>query len=131
MPAKYVRANGSYIFEVKTFAFLYNWAMTVILCACHVQCGTISVTINYFLYIPWTYSNPKFCVLIDTLLLFPVTVQDLGNGNSFTMAAEVGLLTHNIKIIGEDYSKLFSQSFGARVLIGTAPGDEYDYVGKI
>ena len=46
------------------------------------------------------------------------------------MAAEVGLLTRNIRVIGNDYNKLFEQSFGTRVIIGTVPGDTGDFVGK-
>lgn len=34
------------------------------------------------------------------------------------MAAEVGLLTRNVKVIGEDYGKLQEQSFGGRILVG-------------
>ena len=37
---------------------------------------------------------------------------------TFTMSAEVGLLTRNIKIVGENYTRLIQDSFGARVLIG-------------
>ena len=36
----------------------------------------------------------------------------------YTFTAEVGLLTRNVKIIGEDYSQLQKQSFGGRILIG-------------
>ena len=40
------------------------------------------------------------------------------NGQSVNVAAPVGLLTRNIKIIGEDYENLYRQSYGARVLVG-------------
>lgn len=33
------------------------------------------------------------------------------------MAAEVGLLTRNIRVEGASYNKLYSQSFGARILV--------------
>ena len=42
------------------------------------------------------------------------------------MAAEVGLLTKNIKIVGEDYGDLQSEAFGARVLVGTYYDDVTD-----
>lgn len=34
------------------------------------------------------------------------------------MSAEVGLITRNIKIVGEDYRRLIPESFGARVIVG-------------
>ena len=40
------------------------------------------------------------------------------NGNNINLQAVVALLTRNIKIEGEDYDNLFSESFGARVLVG-------------
>ena len=43
---------------------------------------------------------------------------DARHGN-FTIAAEVGLLSHNIKVIGESYPEQQEQAFGARVLVGT------------
>lgn len=39
---------------------------------------------------------------------------------SIKMAAEVGLLTRNIKIEGGAYAKQESQSFGARIVVGRA-----------
>ena len=33
------------------------------------------------------------------------------------MAAEVGLLTRNIRVEGASYSKLYREAFGARVLV--------------
>ncbi|KAF3822699.1 hypothetical protein GH733_008073, partial [Mirounga leonina] len=40
-----------------------------------------------------------------------------GTGQSYTLAADVGILSRNIKILGEDYPGWFKESFGARVLI--------------
>ncbi len=48
---------------------------------------------------------------------------------TITMAAEVGLLTRNIKIIGNDYSKLASESFGARVVVGTYNSGLAEFLG--
>lgn len=38
--------------------------------------------------------------------------------NGITLAAEVGLLSRNIKIEGADYADLYKQSFGGRILVG-------------
>nr|XP_058131903.1 fibrocystin-L isoform X2 [Dasypus novemcinctus] len=42
-----------------------------------------------------------------------------GTGQSYTLAADVGLLSRNIKIVGEDYPGWFKESFGARVLVSS------------
>ena len=34
------------------------------------------------------------------------------------MSTEVGLLTRNIRVIGENYDRLQDESFGARILVG-------------
>ena len=47
------------------------------------------------------------------------------------MAAEVGLLTRNIKIIGEDYAQLQNEAFGARVLVGSYTEDGSTFTGKL
>ena len=46
------------------------------------------------------------------------------------MGAAVGLLSRNIKIIGEDYDKLYKQSHGARVLVGLVVNQGETYAGK-
>ncbi|XP_071946022.1 fibrocystin-L-like [Antedon mediterranea] len=56
-----------------------------------------------------------------------VTLED--GSLTYTEAAEVGLLTRNIQIIGADYSNLFEESFGARVLIGKFNQDGIEYKG--
>ncbi|XP_066271366.1 fibrocystin-L-like [Branchiostoma lanceolatum] len=48
---------------------------------------------------------------------------------TINMAAEVGLLTRNVQIIGEDYNNLFEESFGARVLVGTFTQKDVEYTG--
>ena len=48
---------------------------------------------------------------------------------SYTIAADVGLLTRNIKIIGQDYAAMFEESFGARVVVGTYSWAGIDYKG--
>ncbi|XP_022094388.1 fibrocystin-L-like [Acanthaster planci] len=51
----------------------------------------------------------------------------------YTLAAEVGLLTRNIKIEGNDYDLLFKESFGARVIVGRffQSGTEYKGYARI
>ncbi|XP_078617899.1 fibrocystin-L-like [Branchiostoma floridae x Branchiostoma japonicum] len=53
----------------------------------------------------------------------------LADGQTINMAAEVALLTRNVKIIGEDYDELFGESFGARVIVGTFFQDGDQYLG--
>ncbi|XP_063041153.1 fibrocystin-L-like [Engraulis encrasicolus] len=53
-----------------------------------------------------------------------------GSSKSYTLAADVGLLTRNIKIIGHAHAELMSQSFGARVVVGTFSDKGIDYRGK-
>lgn len=53
----------------------------------------------------------------------------------YAIKAEVGLLSRNIRIIGADYNDMFSESFGARVIVGTQMelgdnGDLIRHVGK-
>ena len=40
------------------------------------------------------------------------------NGQDIRLSAKVALLTRNIKIVGEEYNELISESFGARVIVG-------------
>ena len=56
-------------------------------------------------------------------------------GLSYEIKAEVGLLSRNIRIIGADYSDMFSESFGARVIVGiqtelSENGDPIPHIGK-
>ncbi|KAJ8273405.1 hypothetical protein GJAV_G00101260 [Gymnothorax javanicus] len=53
-----------------------------------------------------------------------------GTSRSYRLAADIGVLTRNIKIIGEDYPGLYSESFGARVLVGTFSSGGVTYRGK-
>lgn len=58
---------------------------------------------------------------------FSVNLVELDQRHSnFTIAAEVGLLSHNIKVIGESYPEQQKEAFGARILVGT-----YSYEGDI
>ncbi|XP_054620387.1 fibrocystin-L-like isoform X2 [Dunckerocampus dactyliophorus] len=49
---------------------------------------------------------------------------------SYTLAADVGLLSRNIKIIGQEYGGMMEESFGARLLVGTFFVDGISYKGK-
>ena len=56
-------------------------------------------------------------------------------GRSYEIKAEVGFLSRNIRIIGADYSDMFSESFGARVIVGMQTeldenGDPVPHVGE-
>uniref|UniRef100_A0A673FZ74 Fibrocystin-L-like n=1 Tax=Sinocyclocheilus rhinocerous TaxID=307959 RepID=A0A673FZ74_9TELE len=42
-----------------------------------------------------------------------------GTSRSYQLAGNVALLTRNIKIIGQEYPEMNTQSYGARVLVGT------------
>ncbi|CAJ1082786.1 fibrocystin-L-like [Xyrichtys novacula] len=53
-----------------------------------------------------------------------------GTSYSYTLAADVALLSRNIKIIGEEYDEMMKESFGARVLVGTFTSDGITYRGK-
>uniref|UniRef100_A0A3Q2Z1Q4 PKHD1 like 1, tandem duplicate 1 n=1 Tax=Hippocampus comes TaxID=109280 RepID=A0A3Q2Z1Q4_HIPCM len=43
------------------------------------------------------------------------------------LAADVGLLTRNIKIIGDEYANMFAESFGARMLVGAFSSEGIDF----
>ena len=49
---------------------------------------------------------------------------------TYGLKAEVGLLTRNIKIEGNDYNNLLEESFGARVIVGRFFQDGEMYLGK-
>ncbi|XP_054461971.1 PKHD1 like 1, tandem duplicate 1 [Anoplopoma fimbria] len=53
-----------------------------------------------------------------------------GTSFSYTLAADVGLVTRNIKIIGQEYPEMMAESFGARLLVGSYSWDGIDYKGK-
>nr|XP_046273956.1 PKHD1 like 1, tandem duplicate 1 [Scatophagus argus] len=53
-----------------------------------------------------------------------------GTSFSYTLAADVGLLTRNIKIIGQEYPEMMQESFGARLLVGSYSWAGIDYKGQ-
>ncbi|XP_016299954.1 fibrocystin-L-like [Sinocyclocheilus anshuiensis] len=53
-----------------------------------------------------------------------------GTSRSYQLAGNVALLTRNIKIIGQEYPEMNTQSYGARVLVGTFFSGVIDFRGK-
>ncbi|NP_001305057.1 PKHD1 like 1, tandem duplicate 1 isoform X1 [Danio rerio] len=53
-----------------------------------------------------------------------------GTSRSYQLAGNVALLTRNIQIIGQEYPEMFTQSYGARVLVGTFFVDGITFRGK-
>ncbi|XP_031760464.1 fibrocystin-L [Xenopus tropicalis] len=49
---------------------------------------------------------------------------------NYTLAADVALLTRNIKIIGQDYPGWYQESFGVRVLVSTFSMNNVQYTGS-
>lgn len=52
-----------------------------------------------------------------------------GTSGSYQLAGNVALLTRNIKIIGQEYPEMNTQSYGARVLVGTFFSGGIDFRG--
>ncbi|KAM9737277.1 LOW QUALITY PROTEIN: PKHD1 like 1, tandem duplicate 1 [Menidia menidia] len=53
-----------------------------------------------------------------------------GTSFSYTLAADVGLLTRNIKVEGAEYPEMLAESFGARLLVGAFSSSGIDFRGK-
>uniref|UniRef100_A0A3P8VH65 PKHD1 like 1, tandem duplicate 2 n=1 Tax=Cynoglossus semilaevis TaxID=244447 RepID=A0A3P8VH65_CYNSE len=53
-----------------------------------------------------------------------------GSSWTYTLAADVALLSRNIKVMGQEYGNMNEESFGARVLVGTYSWAGVDYKGK-
>ncbi|KFO35224.1 Fibrocystin-L [Fukomys damarensis] len=51
-------------------------------------------------------------------------------GQSYILAADVGLLSRNIKIVGEDYPGWSRESFGAHILVGSFTGNMMTFKGN-
>lgn len=54
---------------------------------------------------------------VDKIYFIISAHTETAGNESMTMAAEVGLLTRNIRVEGASYNKLYSQSFGARIMV--------------
>ncbi|XP_053372863.1 fibrocystin-L-like [Mercenaria mercenaria] len=55
--------------------------------------------------------------------------ETLSNGQEIKVGAAVGMLSRNIKIVGQDYDDLYKESFGARVLVGLVTSEGQAYTG--
>lgn len=69
-------------------------------------------------------------VLIQPFLFSGETHSVSGTSFSYTLAADVALLTRNIRIIGEEYPEMMKESFGARLLVGTYSSAGINYKGN-
>ncbi|KAI5091821.1 fibrocystin-L precursor, partial [Silurus meridionalis] len=92
-------------------------------------------------YDPWqtetrtisAVSNNGLTLTLDQPLTYTHIAENYtapGTSKTYRLAGDVGLLSRNIKIIGGDYPELFSESFGARVLVGSFSAGGIDYRGK-
>jgi len=57
------------------------------------------------------------------------TEATLSDGSKYQMRAEVGILTRNVRVVGNDYKLIDKQQFGGRVLIGEFIQDDITYTG--
>lgn len=69
--------------------------------------------------------------IIHDFICFTAINERLSNGLDISVGAAVGLLSRNIKIIGEDYTDLYEESYGARVLIGLITSQGQTYTGTM
>ncbi|XP_053322520.1 fibrocystin-L [Spea bombifrons] len=58
------------------------------------------------------------------------TYQVPNTNRTYTLAADVALLSRNIKIIGQDYPGWYKESFGARVLVSSFFANNKEYKGS-
>ncbi|XP_078617867.1 fibrocystin-L-like isoform X2 [Branchiostoma floridae x Branchiostoma japonicum] len=88
-------------------------------------------------YDPWETEIFRITGISDKTLTLNASVAyyhlggtyTLDDGTTYTMAAEVGLLTRNVKIIGDDYPNLFKESFGARLMVSKFADETKEYIG--
>jgi len=57
------------------------------------------------------------------------TEASISDGTKFQIRSEVGLLTRNVRIVGNDYNEIADEQFGGRVLVGAFEQDDVEYVG--
>ncbi|XP_053468790.1 PKHD1 like 1, tandem duplicate 1 [Ictalurus furcatus] len=92
-------------------------------------------------YDPWqtetrtisAVSNNGLTLTVDQPLTYTHIAENYtvpGTSQTYRLAGDVGLLSRNIKIIGGDYPDLYTESFGARVLVGSVSVGGIDYTGK-
>ncbi|TSK31508.1 Fibrocystin-L [Bagarius yarrelli] len=92
-------------------------------------------------YDPWQTETRTISAVTDNGLTLsldqPLTYTHIaenytapGTSRSYMLTGDVGLLSRNIKIIGEGYPDLYKESFGARVLVGSFSTGGLNYRGK-
>ncbi|KAG7317211.1 hypothetical protein KOW79_019509 [Hemibagrus wyckioides] len=92
-------------------------------------------------YDPWqtetrtisAVTNNGFTLTLDQPLNYThigETYTAPGTTKNYSLSGDVGLLSRNIKIIGGDYPDLISESFGARVLVGSFSSGGFNFRGK-
>ncbi|XP_053190049.1 fibrocystin-L-like [Scomber japonicus] len=75
-------------------------------------------------------SDGRVLTLDQPLAYMHISETHSVSDTSYTLAADVGLLTRNIRIIGQEYEDMMKDSFGARLLVGTYSWAGIDYKGK-
>lgn len=75
------------------------------------------------------FETSQRCLNSDPRLSAGESYSVAGTTMSYTLAANVALLTRNIKIVGQEYPQMMEESFGARLLVGTYSWDGIDYKG--
>ena len=70
-------------------------------------------------------------ITLDSALMFNHISQTstLEDGSIINTSGEVGLLTKNVRIVGNDYEDIADEQFGARVLVGEFTQDDIVYTG--
>ncbi|KAF5901267.1 fibrocystin-L isoform X1, partial [Clarias magur] len=78
-------------------------------------------------------SNNGLTLILDQPLSYTHIAENYtvpGTSSGYILAGDVGLLSRNIKIIGGEYPDLYTESFGARVLVGSFSAGGINYKGK-
>ncbi|XP_048254422.1 fibrocystin-L-like isoform X3 [Haliotis rufescens] len=82
-------------------------------------------------------STDKTILTLNTTMEYThdVMSETLGTGHNYSVSAKVGRFTRNIRVIGETYSGLYTESFGARIMVATSTRnngtESYSGVAKI
>lgn len=91
---------------------------------------SITANENCDISVVYVHISSHGLVLIHPFLSPGETHAVSGTSFSYTLAADVALLTRNIKIIGVEYPQMMEESFGARLLVGTYSWAGIDYKGN-
>ncbi|KAK3107032.1 hypothetical protein FSP39_005622 [Pinctada imbricata] len=75
-------------------------------------------------------SGDKLTLTLDRALSHRhISHTEQADGWTLEMKAEVGLLTRNVKVIGEAYNGMEQESFGARIIVGRTSQGSTTYIG--